>query len=261
MSDSERPVGATAELDVHTFTQATPGVVEGAVYTQDDRPDHVVTAKEVLAANKIVRCENRRRAWEIMKSQFMHSIRYYRMLCAKQTKARADRRCRRLVLTPALQGPIIPKAFQTRMYLMLVMGHATSLSFELGGRHRLISIWTNTLLRLQVLTAMGSAVHADHLLPPLKLPKVISKESPRAFDQVLETVDKGYIDLDVPPWQCLFASPLKTVPKVKVSCLNLDDVEGGRRRTFFFGRRLQQAKSLRRPSAFAVVSGKSKSFR
>jgi hypothetical protein len=234
MSDSERPADTSAELDVHTFTQSTPDVVEGAVFKHVGRADHVVTAKEVLAANRIVRCANRSRAWEIMKSQWMHAIRYFRMLCAPQSKARADRRCRRLPLPPALRGSVIPAAFWTRMYLVLVLGHASSLSFELGGRHRLISIWTNTLVRLQVPTAVGCSVAATHLVPPLKSPKVISKASPRAFDQVLETVNKGYIDLDVPSWQALFASPLKTVPKVKVGCLNLDDVEGGGGAEHFF---------------------------
>jgi hypothetical protein len=33
--------------------------------------------------------------------------------------------------------------------------------------------------------------------------------------------------VDVPKWQTFFQSPLKLVPKVKVSCLNLNEVEGG----------------------------------
>jgi hypothetical protein len=35
------------------------------------------------------------------------------------------------------------------------------------------------------------------------------------------------IHVGVPKWQTFFQSPLKLVPKVKVSCLNLNEVEGG----------------------------------
>ena len=68
---------------------------------------------------------------------------------------------------------------------------------------------------------------------------------------MLETVDKGYIDLDVPRWQCLFASPLKTVPKVKVSCLNLDDVEGGEAPNKFFRQDITASKKFKKIYGFS----------
>jgi hypothetical protein len=45
--------------------------------------------------------------------------------------------------------------------------------------------------------------------------------------EVLQSVEHGYIHVGVPKWQSFFQSPLKLVPKVKVSCLNLNEVEGG----------------------------------
>jgi hypothetical protein len=142
---------------------------------------------------------------------------------------------------------------------MLMLGHISSLSFELGERHRLITIWLNTLLRLQVRTGIGCEVNLRWLIAPLQAPKTIPKEAGKAFYQVLQSVEHGYIHVGVPKWQSFFQSPLKLVPKVKVSCLNLNEVGGGRLQTIFFARRLPTVPILGRRSDSTVGTGPSRS--
>jgi hypothetical protein len=55
---------------------------------------------------------------------------------------------------------------------------------------------------------------------------LITQESPKAFEQVLTLVRDGYIHAGVERWRALFPIPLKLVPKVKKSTLNLNDVRG-----------------------------------
>ena len=76
---------------------------------------------------------------------------------------------------------------------MLMLGHIISLSFAHGERHRLITIWANMPVRLQGRVAVGCEVSATHLLPPLQKPKAIPKEAGKAFHQVQQSVDHGYI--------------------------------------------------------------------
>ena len=90
-----------------------------------------------------------------------------------------------------LQGPAIPKVFQTRLRAMLMLGHISSLSFAHGERHRLITIWANMPVRLQGRGAVGCEVSATHLLPPLQKPKAIPKKAGKAFHQVLQSMCLG----------------------------------------------------------------------
>jgi hypothetical protein len=160
MSGPEREPGSTPVDDVVTFTQSSPAVVPGAA-----------TLEEVAAANRLVRWMNRVRALVMMKALWWHVFDYYRMACAPHFKSRADARCRRHPLPPNLCGPLIPKAFQTRMRMMLMMAIASSLSFEYGNMHRLITIWACTPLRLQGISAMGAPSTTEFLIPPLKKPR------------------------------------------------------------------------------------------
>jgi hypothetical protein len=114
------------------------------------------------------------------------------------------------------------------MRVMLMMGILSSLSFAYNRKHRLFSVWACTVGSLQVITAIGAPSTAKHLIPPMKSPKVISEESPKAVAQVQTTVRDGYIQTaGVARWRTLFSSALKTVPKVKEGMLNLNDVKGG----------------------------------
>jgi hypothetical protein len=169
-----------------------------------------------------------------MKAFYMHAFAYFRMASAPQVTSRPDVRCRRLPLPPHLCGPMIPKAFQTRMRVMLMLSVASSLSFEFDNLHRLITNWTCVPLPQQAIAAMGAPSSMEHLLPPLKSPKVISQESRKAYEQVLTSVDEGYLQTGVEHWRGLFPSKLKTVPKVKASTLNLNDVKGGEGLNIFF---------------------------
>jgi hypothetical protein len=95
---------------------------------------------EAAATEIIVRFVWHARALHMTKTNWRHLQQHFRMLCAPKKQARADRRCRRMLLRAALRGATIPKAYQTRLCLMLMLGHISSLSFELGERHRLITI-------------------------------------------------------------------------------------------------------------------------
>ena len=81
---------------------------------------------------------------------------------------------------------------------------------------------------------MGVPSSMEYLLGPLKNPKVISQDSRKAFEQVLTSAAEGYLHADVERWRGFFPSKLKTVPKVKASTLNLNDVKGGEGLNIFF---------------------------
>jgi hypothetical protein len=147
---------------------------------------------EAAATEIIVRFVWHARALHMTKTNWRHLQQHFRMLCAPKKQARADKRCRRMLLRAALRGATIPKAYQTRLCLMLMLGHISSLSFELGERHRLITIWLNTLVRLQVRTGIGCEVNLRWLIAPLQTPKAIPKEAGKAFHQVLQSVEHGY---------------------------------------------------------------------
>jgi hypothetical protein len=216
MSAPERVSECAGDDDVETFTQSSPAVVEGCA-----------SPAEIEAAWVIVRQVSGRRALEIMEGSYLDSLGYFRMMCAPTKRAWPDARCRRRLLPPELCGRTIPVAYQKRLMLMLILGHASSLSFNNDGRHRLITIWCNTLLRLQGPTGLGSPINAEFLIPPTKVPKPITRESPKAFEQLLETIDGGFLHTSVPRWQAIFPSALKLVSKVKASPLNLHCIAGG----------------------------------
>ena len=128
MSAPERVVGCAIDEDVETFTQSAPAVVEGSALPA-----------EIEAAQVIVRQASGRRALEIMEGSYLDALGYLRMMCAPKKRAWPDASCRRRRLPPELCGRTIPVAYQKRLMLMLVLGHASSLSFNNGGRHRLIT--------------------------------------------------------------------------------------------------------------------------
>ena len=228
MSDPEREPGSEPVLDVETFTQSLPAVVLGAA-----------SLREVTAAEVIVRWVNRVRALRIQIACYLHVFAYFRMASAPQVTSRADARCRRLPLPPHLCGPLIPLAFQTRMRVMLMVSVASSLSFEFGNLHRLVTNWACVPLAQQAIAGMGAPSSMEYLIGPLKNPKVIPQDSRKAFEQVLTSVADGYLHADVERWRGFSPSKLKTVPKVKASTLNLNDVKGGEGLNNFFssGRR------------------------
>jgi hypothetical protein len=208
--------GCAGDEDVETFTQSLPAVVEGSA-----------SQAKIKAAEVIVRQVSGRRALEIVKGSYIDSLYYFRMLCAPKKRGWPDARCRRGLLPPELCGRTIPTAYQKRLMLMLILDHASSLSFNNGGRHRLITIWVNALLRLQGPTGLGSPISAEFLIPPTKVPKHVTRESPKAFEQLLETIAGGFLHTRVPRWQAIFPSALKLVSKVKASPLNLHCIAGG----------------------------------
>jgi hypothetical protein len=122
MSGPKRKPGSAPVDDVVTFTQSPPAVVQGAV-----------TLKEVAAASRIVRLVSRARALDMIKALWLHVFGYFRMLCAPHTICISHARIIAVVVIlctlhqQSLRGPLIPKAFQTRLRVMLVMGIASSL--------------------------------------------------------------------------------------------------------------------------------------
>jgi hypothetical protein len=195
MSDSERKPGCGPSEDVVTFTQSTSKIVEGAS-----------TQEEIECAGRIVQMVNRARILDLMRALWLHLLAYFRMLCAPHTKACADRRCKRRPLPRKLCGPLIPVEFQARMRVMLMVGVISSMSFAYNRKHRLINIWACTICSRQVMTGLGATSKAKYLNSPMKSPKVISEESPKAVAQVQATVRDGYIQTGVARWQTLFAS-------------------------------------------------------
>jgi hypothetical protein len=227
MSTPERKAGREVDEWTGSFTQSTPAATYGFPWLPGEVGPHRVTvAKDVESVGIIVRSYGRWRALQIMVGSWLESIQFFNMLCAPKRYARPDARCRRVLLALGLQGRTIPKEFQTRMRVMLKLAHMSSLSYNNGGRHRCISNWANTLLSLMVATGLGKDISADNLLAPTPSPTPITKASPKAFQQVLDTMTGGWMQA-AEKWQSQFQSPLKTVPKIKPSPLNLQQIKGG----------------------------------